>query len=53
MKSADTAALIVGYDEFGNLILYDAVSGSIGKTGPADSEAMFAAAGNVFISYVP
>lgn len=32
MKSADTAALIVGYDEFGNLILYDAVSGSIGKT---------------------
>ncbi len=53
MKDSTTAVLILGYDEFGNTILLDAVAGTTGKMGPNDSKAMFEAAGNVFISYVP
>ena len=53
MKSENTAVLIAGYDEFGNTILFDPVTGTIGKCGPNDSKTMFEQAGNVFISYVP
>ena len=48
---ADTSVVIVGYDEY-NTYLYDPATGEIKPYGMNDSTALFAAAGNVFISYV-
>ncbi len=51
MKDSQNAVLIVGYDSF-NMILLDPSTGEVGYMGLEDSTAMFAEAGNTFISYI-
>lgn len=48
--SADTSVLVVGYDIF-NTWLYDPATGGTTPMAKEDSEKLFAAAGNVFMSY--
>lgn len=44
--------IITGYDDFGNIALLDPGATETYLSGPKDSEAMFEAAGNRFVSYL-
>lgn len=50
--SENKNVVIVGYDTYGNLILYDPVTQKADYWGPQDSTEMFERAGNVFIGYM-
>lgn len=50
--TAEGTVIITGYDDYGNLILLKPGETETYFSGPLDSEAMFEAAGNQFISYL-
>ncbi len=50
--TAEGTVIITGYDDYGNLILLKPGETETYFSGPLDSEAMFEAAGNKFVSYL-